>query len=422
MTKPIFIAASPNTQKDDVCLAFKQLLWPFGWYSKKPVKEFEGAVQDYLGLKNAIAVDSARSAFYLTLKALGIGFGDEVLLPSFTCVVIVNPVLWVGAKPVFVDINRKNFNIDFSDLEKKVTPKTKAILVQHTFGIPVEMEKVTAFAKKHNLKIIEDLAHSIGGKYKGKTLGTFGDASVLTFGIEKVISTVRGGMVVTNDRNLAQKLREKVSSCPRMGLYRTFTSLFNPVFWVITKPLYYLGIKKITLGRFFIAISRLMNATGQMIEKEEYAGQKPGFIPSKMPGTLAKLGLNQMKKLEKYNKHRKQIGNLYFEKLSKIASSEIIYYYPKKMSECSLLRYPILVKNPDLIHAKAKKNRIILGNWYERMFHIPVENLELIGYKKETAKNAEWVARHIINLPIYWAINEKSVIAISQIICGKTAA
>ena len=405
--KPIFIAASPNSQKDDVWLAFKQLLWPFGWYRKEPAKQFEHEVKEFLHVKNAVAVDSARSAFYLTLQAMGIGEGDEVLMPSFTCVVIVNPVLWVGAKPVFVDIDKRNFNVDFKDLEKKVTPKTKAILVQHTFGIPVDMDRMMAFAKKHNLKVIEDLAHSIGGKFKEKTLGTFGDAAVLTFGIEKVISTVRGGMVVTNNKVLGEKLRSMAAELPKMRLYRTFTTLFNPVFWWFTKPLYYFGIGIFTVGRLFVAISRIFNATGQMIEKEEYKGGKPRQIPSKMAGAIAKLGMNQIRKLAKYNEHRGRISKLYQDGISKLKSKDVLGFYEGKIHDFSLLRFPVLVKNPKTIHARAKKKHIILGNWYERMFYIPESNLSYIGYKKGTAKNAEWVAEHIVNLPIYWGVGEK---------------
>ncbi len=141
--KPIFIAASPNTEKDDLKLALKLLIQPWAWRKNDgSVKEFESKVSEYLGGINAIALDSARSGFYLLLKAYGIGPGDEVILPSFSCLVIANPVLWVGAQPVYVDINKRTLNIDLEDLSRKISPKTKAVLVQHTFGLPVEIDKV----------------------------------------------------------------------------------------------------------------------------------------------------------------------------------------------------------------------------------------------------------------------------------------
>ena len=142
--RPVFIGASPNTEKDDIKLALKLLVQPWRWREDKEnsVNKFEEMVSEYHGGINTVAMDSARSAFYLLLKAYEIGPGDEVILPSFSCLVIANPVIWVGAKPVYVDIDKETFNLSLDDLKKKLTNKTKIILVQHTFGLPVELEKV----------------------------------------------------------------------------------------------------------------------------------------------------------------------------------------------------------------------------------------------------------------------------------------
>ncbi len=414
--KPIFIAASPNAKSDDVWTAFKMTFAFWNWNSKKLVDQFENKIKSFMGVKHAISFDSARSSFYLILKAMGIGEGDEVLLPSFTCVVIVNPVKWVGATPVYVDINRDNFNIDFSDLEKKVTKKTKAILVQHTFGIPVDMERMMEFARKHDLKVIEDVAHSIGGTFRNKTLGTFGDAAVMTFGIEKAISTVRGGMVIANDDRLAEKIREMKEPLPGFGFVRTKVSLMNLVIWAVAKPLYYVGFGSKTIGRFLIWLSRVFKGTGNMISDVEYKGGKPDWLPAKFPGALARLGLQQMKKLKEYNIHRQSVERMYREKLSHIKSENIINVLPPSAHGTILLRYPILVNDPKKIHIEARKNRMVLGNWYERMFFIPEENLEFVGYKKGSCPNAEWVAKHIVNLPMMWGIGEDEVERIVKLI------
>jgi perosamine synthetase len=407
--KPIFIAASPNAKSDDVWTAFKMLFTPWLWNSQKLVTKFEDKVKEFMGVKHAVSFDSARSSFYLILKAFGIGEGDEVLLPSFTCVVIVNPVKWVGATPIYVDIDKENFNINFDDLEKKISKRTKAILVQHTFGTPVDMERLMDFAKKHNLKVIEDVAHSIGGTFRNKTLGTFGDAAVMTFGIEKVISTVRGGMVITNDENLAAKLKEEKEKLPGFGFVRTKVSLMNPVIWALAKPLYYVGIGNKTIGRFLIWLSRVFKGTGNMISDVEYKGQKPDWLPARFPGALARLGLQQVKKLKEYNIHRQSVERIYREKLSHIQSENFIGILPPSAHGTVLLRFPILVNEPKKVHELAKKNKMVLGNWYERMFFIPEENLEFVGYKKGSCPNAEWVAKHIVNFPMMWGIDEDEV-------------
>jgi len=189
--KPIFIAASPNTQKDDIWITIKQLLQPWNWFGTTSVKVFEEQVSAYLEENvKALAFDSARSAFYLILQAYGIKKEDEVILPSFSCLVVANPVKWVGASPVYADIDKETFNIDYEDLEDKVSDKTRAVLVQHTFGMPVDIPKDFEKIVGKDVKIIEDVAHSLGGTLNGQKLGTLGDAAILTFGIEKVISTV----------------------------------------------------------------------------------------------------------------------------------------------------------------------------------------------------------------------------------------
>lgn len=393
--KPVFIAASPNTEKDDVSLAFKMLFTPWRWRrdGENSTKKFEDVVSAYHEGENAIALDSARSSFYMLLKAFGIGKDDEVILPSFSCLVIANPVLWVGASPVYVDINPNNFNIDYDDLKKKVTPKTKAVLVQHTFGLPVELDKVREIVGK-DVKIIEDCAHSLGGVYKGQKIGTIGDAAVLTFGIEKVISTVRGGMVLVKENEIAQKIRNERSKLPEFSLIRIKIALLNPILWKLITPVYYLGLGKFTIGRAFSLIAHNLGIMGIMIEDEEYLTQKPSWLPAKMPATLSRLGLNQFAKLNRFNDHRREIAKIYSEKLG-------INYKVPENSTHTYLRFPLLLDNDirnDFVQ-NAKKNKFVLGDWYKRILYAPESSLEKLGYKKGDTPNAEKVAEKIVNLP-----------------------
>ena len=128
-------------------------------------------------MENRFYFFKGRVALYAILKSIGIGQGDEVILPGFTCVVVPNAITYLGAKPVYIDIASVTFNIDPSKIEEKITEKTRAIIAQHTFGIPAEMDIIMEMAKKYNLYVIEDSCHAIGSKYKGKEIGTFGDAS-----------------------------------------------------------------------------------------------------------------------------------------------------------------------------------------------------------------------------------------------------
>ncbi|HEC65839.1 MAG TPA: hypothetical protein ENI23_11115 [bacterium] len=216
-------------------------------------------------------------------------------------------------------------------------------------------------------------------------------------------------MVVTNDSKLAKEIREEVETLPNFNLYKVFISIMNPIFWMLAKPLYYSGIGKLTLGRAVIWLTRIFNATGRMIEDCEYRAIKPKWIPAKMPGVLAKMGINQLGKLDEYNIHRKKLEGMYRTRLEQGKLESIIETAPEIELDNFFLRFPILVNNQKELHSKAKKNHIILGNWYDKMFFIPEENWGSVGYEKGMAPNAEWVAKRIVNLPMHWAVGEEEV-------------
>lgn len=412
--RPVFIGASPNTEKDDIRLALKLLFQPWNWREDKNerVKEFEKAVSEYHGGTNAVAMDSARSAFYLLLKAYGIGPGDEVLLPSFSCLVIANPVIWVGAKPVYVDIDKETFNLSLEDLKKKVSNKTRVILVQHTFGLPVELEKVRDIVGS-DVKIVEDIAHSLGGEYKSQKIGTIGDAAVATFGIEKVVSSVRGGMVLVKDDKIAEKIRNELKSSPHFSLIRIKIALLNPILWSLITPVYYVGFGKATIGRAFSFVAHKLGIMGIMIEKCEYDTQKPSWLPARMPSALARLGMNQFRKIDRFNNHRREIAKIYEEKYGAFKVDQ--------NSKHNYLRYPLLVEpeKRTSIYTIASKNHFVLGNWYKNILYAPDASLEKLGYKKGDTPNAEWVAERIINLPTAVNVNEGDAVRILKVI-GRT--
>ena len=167
-------------------------------------EEFERLVAEYVGVKHAVAVSSGTAALHLIVKALGIGPGDEVLVPSFTFVASVNVILYEGAKPVFVDIEPDTYNLDPEDLERRITPRTKAIMVVDVFGHPAEWDEISRIAEKYGLKVIDDSCEALGAEYKGKKLGQFGDAAAFAFYPNKQMTTGEGGMIVTNEDHVAK--------------------------------------------------------------------------------------------------------------------------------------------------------------------------------------------------------------------------
>jgi perosamine synthetase len=186
-----------------------------GWISSagKYIPAFEEKFAAYCGVKHGISVCNGTSALHLALTAVGIGQGDEIIIPDFTMIASAFAVCYTGAKPVFIDAEPYTWNIDPVKIEEKITDKTKAIMPVHIYGHPCDMDHILETAKKHKLKMIEDAAEAHGAEYKGKKVGSFGDISAFSFFANKNITTGEGGMVITNDDDLADKCRYFKNLC-----------------------------------------------------------------------------------------------------------------------------------------------------------------------------------------------------------------
>jgi len=179
-----------------------------GWVSQGPkAKEFEKAVCKYTGAKHAITVINCTAALHLSLLSIGVKKGDEVLVADYTFPATGHAVLYCGAKPVFVDVDRKTYNIDPELIHSKLTKRTKAIIPVHTFGQPADMGPIMEIAENHDLKVIEDAACALGAKYNDEFAGTIGDIGCFSFHARKGITTGEGGMAVTNDKKTADRIR-----------------------------------------------------------------------------------------------------------------------------------------------------------------------------------------------------------------------
>lgn len=186
-----------------------------GWISSEGpfVKEFENKFAVRVGRKHGIAVCNGTAALDAAVEALGIGPGDEVIMPTFTIISCINQIMRSGAIPVLVDSNPITWNMDVSQIEGKITPRTKAIMIVHIFGLPVDVAPVLDISKRYGLKVIEDAAEMHGQTYRGKPCGSFGDISTFSFYSNKHITTGEGGMIVTNDDELAETCRSLRNLC-----------------------------------------------------------------------------------------------------------------------------------------------------------------------------------------------------------------
>jgi dTDP-4-amino-4,6-dideoxygalactose transaminase len=395
--RPISISLSPNVQSDDVKLAFSLL-----FQRVRPSENSEGLTLQtefakYLGAKHAYAFNSGRSALMAILAAMELENGSEVLLQAFTCNAAVNPIRWAGLEPVFVDCD-ENYNLSAADLKKKITGKSKAVMVQHTFGLPAEIDAIQKVCAEHNLILIEDCAHSLGAEYHGRRIGTFGQAAFFSFGRDKIISCVYGGMAVTDDQNLAKKIAAFQEKAGNPSDWWTFQQLLHPVLMdKIILPSYSI------LGKHLLVLFQWFHVLSKAIHWKEKRGLAPDYFPKRLPDKLAVLALNQFKKLEKFNEHRRKIAELYYNKLK---GGDCVLPARPSGRKAVYLRFAIRRDCAAKMIKKAWSKNLLLGDWYRTPVD-PFDTLpETMGYKKGSCPNAEAFAGKMINLPTHINIGE----------------
>ncbi|MBI3343167.1 aminotransferase class I/II-fold pyridoxal phosphate-dependent enzyme [Candidatus Gottesmanbacteria bacterium] len=389
--KIISPSLSPNTEAEDVQEAIRVLIHPSTWKQGSAIVEVEQWFTTFLNASTVVSFDSGRSALLAILRAFCIGNDDEVLVQAFTCVAVPNSVRWAGATPVYVDIDDR-FNVDPEDLEKKITKRSKAIVVQHTFGVPAQMDKILAVAKKHRLLVIEDCAHSLGATYGGKRVGTLGDAAFFSFGRDKVISSVWGGMATISQKSKvkSQKLRELQEELSFPSRAWIAQQLFHPIAFAVILPTYNIFIGKMLLEAF-----KKLQLLSVPVYKEEKRGGQPSEFPRRYPNALAKLLVVQLTKLNRYNDQRRRIARYYYEVLKRRKDITV----PVWNEEGLWLRFPILVDNPSDTMRRGKDNGILLGNWYHHVVDPIGVDVRAVGYTRGSCPGAEKTAARIINLP-----------------------
>ncbi len=390
---PIAIGLSPNTDSQDVRQAIKILCQPWIWKQGKQLDEIKDWLRQNFQVFDVFLFNSGRSSLYSILQAFGIGKGDEVIIQAFTCVAVPDPIIWVGAKAVYADID-ESLNIDFRLLEKLITSNTKAIIVQHTFGIPADLDKIKKITQKYKIKLIEDCSHAIGASYQGKKVGSFGDAAFFSFGRDKVISSVFGGAAVIRSKIRDQKSKmEKIEKELKYPNYFwILQQLFHPIAFSIILPLYNLFIGKLIL--YLLLKTHLLS---KPVYDEEKRGIRPIIFPRKYPNALAALLVNQLKKLEQMNNRRREIADFYFKNLANNKKIQL----PGNNFGAIYLRFNILTESAKEILSEAKKRKIILGNWYKSIIDPKDVDFQKIGYVKGNCPKAETAAKLTVNLPTY---------------------
>jgi len=343
-----------------------------GWVSTGPkTHQLEEDFKKYVGAKYAVAVNSCTAAMHLALVTLGVGRGDEVIVPAMTFASTANVIVHCGATPVFVDCDCETMNIDPRDVEKKITSRTKAIMVVHMAGRPCDMDAIMELAKKHSLKVIEDAAHAVETEYKGRYVGTIGDIGCYSFYATKNLVTGEGGMVTTNNEAYATRIRV-------LSLH---------------------GMNKYAWNRY--------GSEGY----QHYEFVEAGFKYN-MSDIQASLGIHQLKRIEKNWKRREEIWEKYNEALKGLPL--VLPAPTAKGDRHAYHLYTVLIDDSktkvtrDQFLEEITKRKIGCGVHFYAL-HLQPFYRKLLGHKEGDLPNSEWIGERTASIPLSAKLTDRDV-------------
>ncbi len=406
--KRLVTSLSPNAERDDVRLAASLLVQPWKWRQGSSITDLEQAIGGFFR-SQATTFESGRSALTAVIQALNIPAGSEIILQAFTCVAVPNSVRWAHCIPIYADVDPNTFTIDPASIEKLITPKTKAILVQHTFGIPTDMNAIAEIARRHDLLVIEDCAHSFGSRLHGQLLGIFGDVAIFSFGRDKALSSVFGGVAITRRPDVHDRLRSLQKKAPLPSSHWIAQQLAHPIVLTFALTLYDVA----SLGKIFLEVAKRLHLISKAVEPMERRGERPAWIGRRMPNALAILALHQWKKRERFDAHRRRITNIYATHLD---PTRVTLPTWSQDADPALLRYPIRTPHRDKLFVAAKKAHIQLGDWYTSPLAPEGVDENTVGYDRATTPQAVALAQETLNLPTHIHISEEDAQRIIELV------
>lgn len=329
------------------------------------IAEFEEAFAKYVGAKYAVALSSGTAALHACCYAIDIKAGDEVITTPITFAASANCVLYCGGTPVFADVDMDTYNISPEDIERKITPQTRAIIPVHFTGQPCDMDAIHVIAKKHNLYVIEDAAHASGAEYKGKKIGSLSDMTIFSFHPVKHMTTCEGGMVTTNNEELYKKIKSFRAYC-------------------ITKE------------------QELLEDKNDGPWHYEMQGLGYNY---RISDVMCALGMSQLKKLDSFVESRRRIATRYNEEMKDFKHIVLPYQAPEGNNSWHL--YTILIKDGKRKEAYLKLKEAGIG---VDVHYLPVYKhpyYQKHGYANVKCENAEKIYEQILSIPIYYHLKEE---------------
>ena len=382
-----------------------------GW----SITAFERELLEYLETPDSEILSFYRwsEALYHALEIIWIEKKDEIILQWYTCSVVSNAVKQSWAKLVYSDIDESTLWFDLEILKKNITKKTKVILVQHTFGKPIDMNAIVKIAKEKNIIVIEDCAHSLWSKISDKQTWTYGDFAIFSTGRDKVISSVTGWFLVINNPEYFDKANRMRDLLDMPSRVLTLRNLAYNILWYIAYKTY--DIAK--LWRVIMMLSRKMKLITEILSKEEKACQRKKFWTA-FPNSLAYLWRKELAKIQSYITHRKNLWELYDMHINTEVWKKV--FTEESNEYLNWFRYPFILKSrkiqKEFVKYMKSHNILVWTSWSGSNIAPKSIKLKDAMYKKWSCKISEDIARRIVFLPNHMWISTEEVIKISQLI------
>ncbi|MEW6249600.1 MAG: DegT/DnrJ/EryC1/StrS family aminotransferase [Planctomycetota bacterium] len=386
---------------DRLLAGFGGLIRP-GAASAAGRRAYELAVEQYFGSGQAFAFWKGRVALYAILKALGIGPGDEVLVPGYTCVMVPGPVLYVGARPVYVDIEPRFFTTPVEAVAARITPRTRAVLVQHTYGYPAPACEIRALTQRHGIALIEDCCHTFGGRSNVRLLGTFGQAAFFSGQWNKPFSTGLGGLALVHDAGLAGKVRAVQAECDSPGHGAAFMLAAQ---LLVYELLIYPRTTALATRTF-----RWLTHKGLVVGSSsaaEFEPQMPAGYARGPAGVQCRLGRQEIGRVAANLAHRASVVRTYAAEVARLGYAQPVL--APESEPLPLLRFPLRVANKAEALAQAVHHGVEIGSWFECPLHPAETDQAEFGYQDGMCPVAETAAAEVINLPTHRRVGPRDV-------------
>lgn len=367
----------------------------FNYRNKAGIEGLKNEVSRIYDKENVYITLNGRSAIYLFLKSLNLEKGSKVAVQAFTCNAVINPILSLGLEPLYVDINESNFNMDYEDFSKKVNEVVKVVVIQHTFGIKAD-SRIIRLCREKGIYVLEDCASAIGDT----ALGNEGDAAILSFGIEKMLPTRVGGVLLLNNVGLKSEIEVHYSGIKQIGYIESFLWLINPFLW---------RVLRLIPQKFSNAVKNFLKSLGILksgFSRDDLNGNLNFSSQRGLSGVLAEVGLECLTDLQNVISQRRLVSNVYRSNLEQKFDVLVRYPYVARDEE-------VATKIISFLESKGFPSE---NRWYNPVIFPNGTNISAMKYIPGICPVAEEISKRIVNLPTGNNVNEKMALEISRYI------